>query len=149
MIHIYKLIWAAAEGFWGGLVITKDALVQYKCRLNSDILTRRRRNWEMGQRKKSICAFAIVKLSDAKKRKEMRSRKDHYNGFVTMCVGVGLDNYHIWFVLSILFQRHESRTHIYTLFEFQRSLQDSWKHWSHFEALVIIGQVNCWSENIS
>jgi len=86
---------SCSGGLLGGLVITKDAYkVQYKCRLNSDILTRRR-HWKIGQRKKSICAFAIVKLSDAKKRKEMRSRKDHYNGFVTMCVGVGLDNYHI------------------------------------------------------
>jgi len=69
--------------------------------LNSDILKkkkiRRKRNWKIGWRMKSICAFARETIigRHVMKRKEMRSGKDHYNGFVTMCGGVGLDNYHI------------------------------------------------------
>jgi len=67
--------------------------------LNSDILKKKKkkRNWKIGQKKKSICAFAreTIIRRHVMKRKEMRSGKDHYNGFVTMCVGVGLDNYHI------------------------------------------------------
>ena len=46
-------------------------------------------------RKRNRSVHLQVKLSDVKKRKEMRSGKDHYDGFVKMCVGIGLDNYHI------------------------------------------------------